>query len=68
MCVYCCCSWPAIVSSDPWCNNDFVCDEEDADGYIYHVEFLGKPPTHSWLPEEMVSAKKSRELVKFIFP
>ena len=29
--------------------------EEDSNGCIYHVEFLGKQRTHSWLPEEMVT-------------
>lgn len=43
-----------MVSPDPWSNNTFVSDERDAGGVIYHVEFMGRPHTHSWLPEETV--------------
>lgn len=46
--------WPAVVSPDPW--NDgaeaHVCEEKE--GRIYHIEFLGRGHTHSWLVEDKV--------------
>lgn len=50
-----CISWPAIVSPDPWCLGTYISFEKEDGGSLYHVEFLGKIRTHSWLPEEMVS-------------
>lgn len=50
-----CISWPGIVSPDPWCFGTYISFEKDAEGSLYHVEFLGKTRTHLWLPEEMVS-------------
>ena len=47
-------SWPAIVTPDPWSDNEYLSD--DRIGCIYHVEFLGRNRTHLWLSEEKVSA------------
>ena len=40
------------MTPDPWSSYEFK--EVGTEGCIYHVEFLGKTRTHSWLPEEMV--------------
>ena len=47
------CSWPAVITPDPFTDNTYI--EEGDDGCIYHVEFLGRHRSHSWLPEEMVN-------------
>ena len=47
--------WPAIVSPDPWSSGgECVCEERE--GRIYHIEFLGKPRSHLWLPEDLVKS------------
>lgn len=42
------------MSPDPWSSGgcEYICEERE--GCIYHVEFLGKPRTHIWIPEEQV--------------
>ena len=46
--------WPAVVTPDPWSEGavSHMCEERE--GCIYHVEFLGRDHTHSWLVEDKV--------------
>ena len=58
VCVYCVCSWPAIVTPDPWSGDAcHVCEERE--GRIYHVEFMGREHTHNWLVEDKVCVARS---------
>ena len=57
--------WPAVVSPDPWSDGDYISDERV--GCIYHIEFLGKMRTHSWVPEEEVKLPYTVNLEVKIF-
>ena len=44
-----------MVSPDPWSDGQYV--NEEREGRIYHVEFLGKYHTHNWIVEDKVSQR-----------
>ncbi|KAL5497646.1 hypothetical protein EMCRGX_G014158, partial [Ephydatia muelleri] len=46
--------WPAVVTPDPWSHGDHFSIETDAEGCIYHIEFLGKPRSHVWMSERQI--------------
>ncbi|KAL4222495.1 AT-rich interactive domain-containing protein 1B [Mactra antiquata] len=47
------CSWPALITQDPDLGIH-VTQDLDGDPHSYHVEFLGKPHTHSWVTAKSV--------------
>lgn len=54
--------WPAVITPDPWSHNEYSSIETDAEGCIYHVEFLGRPRSHIWISEKQITPYIRREL------
>ncbi|KAL5006256.1 hypothetical protein ScPMuIL_015062 [Solemya velum] len=54
------CRWPAVVTKDP--DKDCHCvQDQDGDVLSYHVEFLGKTHSHSWITANHVVAYGKKE-------
>ena len=47
-------SWPAVISPDE--DNEYLILDYEGDVTKYHVEFYGKPRTHSWITAKRVES------------
>nr|XP_022309065.1 uncharacterized protein LOC111114852 [Crassostrea virginica] len=56
------CRWPALVTLDPDYHYHYEVDR-DGDPYRYHVEYLGKPHCHAWIPAPRVTLYGHKEEV-----